>query len=184
MMNLRIIPILFLFFLEACGDDSPFDEDYWEQSDEPTEEEVSDLINYKATIGPITDTILPFSGNVTIAVNQSDVLSVIQLDQVPQVFMIGQRSITNQSCSDIANSFPIPDILDDTYELKDFKIEDNGTRQALIQELNLDDPQNGDSVNLTGKSFVIKAYLGDFNTPVPETVSLIPIGCGIIELQN
>lgn len=184
MKNFRIIRILFLLFLGACGDDSPFDEDYWEQTDDQAEEEVSNLINYKATISPITDTIGLFRGDVTITVNPSDVVSIIQLDQVPQAFMVGQRSITNQSCSDIANSFPIPDILDDSNEFKDLKIEDNGSKQALIRELNLDDPQNGDSVNLIGKSFVIKAYLGDLNTPVPETVSLIPIGCGIIEAQN
>ena len=94
--------------------------------------------------------------------------------------MIGLRSITSQSCSDIAASFPPPVIVNDTSEFKNFNTVDDGSREALVAELNQNDPGNGDNVNLDGRSSVIKAYVENLNSTTPATVTLVPIACGTL----
>ena len=181
-MNLKIIPLSLFLLAASCGDNSPFDEDYWQQPEVRDVNDVSanDTRNFTSTLVPISASLGDLSGTVNISITQTDVESTTHLIEVPQSLMIGQRSITNQSCVDIAASFPTPDIINDTSEFKNFYTADNGSREALIAELNQDDPGNGESVNLGGKSYVIKAYVQNLNTPIPESINLVPIACGAI----
>lgn len=185
-MNLKIIPLLSLFLLAACGDNSPFDEDYWQQPEIDVGREVArneSTRNFTSILAPIGTTLGDLNGTVNIIITETDVESTTRLIEVQQSLMIGQRSITNQTCADIAAQFPPPEIINDTAEFKSINTEDQGSREALIAELNQDDPSNGDAVNLDGKSYVIKAYVQNLNTPTPESITLVPIACGVIVEQ-
>jgi hypothetical protein len=180
-MKLHVILFLFLSLLYACGDNSPFDEDYWDTPRINRSEEVSTAQNYSATINPLFPDLEGLAGEVDISINQTDVSSTIILSDVPQSLMIGQRSISNLSCEVIASTYPPPVIINSTLEFKNINITDNASRESLIAELNQADPSNGDSTDLSGKSFVIKAYFENFASTAPISTTLIPVACGTIE---
>ena len=178
-MKLHVIPLLLMF--SACGDNSPFDEDYWDTPRINRSEEVSTAQNYSVTINPLFPELEGLVGEVNISINQTDVSSTIVLSDVPQSLMIGQRSISNLSCEVIASTYPLPVIINSTLEFKNIDVTDNASRESLIAELNQADPSNGDSTDLVGKSFVIKAYFENFASPSPIGNTLIPVACGTIE---
>ena len=181
----KILSLLTLLVLVSCGDNSPFDEDYWgTPTSERTDEEVDNVQNFTADINSLSETVLNINGNVKININQTDVSTSTQIIDIPQSLIIGQRSISSLTCSEIALSFPLPEIVNNTLEFKEIQVVDNGSRESLVAELNQDNPQNGESVNLVGKSYVIKAYIENLNTPSPLTVSLVPVACGAIVVQN
>jgi hypothetical protein len=180
-MKWPIIPLLALSILFSCGDNSPFDEDYWGTPAEVRAEEDTTPQNYSATVNPLFADLEGLEGEVDITINQTDVQSRVSLSDIPQSLMIGQRSISNLSCETIAFTYPPPVITNTTLEFKDVDVVDNASRESLIAELNQADPNNGDSTNLVGKSYVVKAYIENFSAPAPFTNVLIPIACGTIE---
>lgn len=178
---------LLLLTLAACGDNSPFDEDYWVDPNVRVEEdddanEVS--VKYEVTLAPIVDQAADLAGTAVITVNATDSITETHLTEVPQSLMIGQRSITSATCEEVKATNPTPQIPNDTGEFKEINLTDNGTREALVAELNQADPNNGDTVNLAGKRFVVRAYVGVLNTPGPQSTSLIPIACGVINVAD
>lgn len=120
------------------------------------------------------------TGEVKIEINQTDVTSSIHLSEVPQNLMIGQRSISHYSCAEIAEMYPPEFLVSTMVEYKEVNEVEHGSRESLMIDLNHADPSNGDTVNLQGKSYIVKAYVGRFNRPEPESAELIPIACGTI----
>lgn len=182
-MNIRPFLFLFLLSLSACGDNSPFDEDYWDdpQAQDSDENSGNNSENaYSVTLQSLSSSVGTVRGNVVIDINQTDVTTSTTLSEIPHTLMIGQRSISNLSCSEIAATYPPPDITTSSVEFKDQTSTDTSSVESLITELNQADPSNGDGVNLTGKSYVVKAYIQTINTPIPQTTSLIPVACGTI----
>lgn len=178
---------LLLLALVACGDNSPFDEDYWVDPNVRTEEDSDETAistKYEVTLTPIVAEAADLAGTSTITVTATDSITETRLTEVPQSLMIGQRSITNLTCEDVIATNPNPQIPNETGEFKEINLTDNGTREALVAELNQADPNNGDSVNLAGKRFVVRAYVGVLNTPGPQSTALIPIACGVINVAE
>lgn len=180
-MKWLIIPLLVLSILSSCGDNSPFDEGYWGTPSVVRTEEVVSTQNYSATVNPLFADLEGLEGLVDITINQTDVQSTVSLSDIPQSLMIGQRSISNLSCETIAFTYPPPVITNTTLEFKNVDVVDNASRESLVAELNQADPNNGDSTDLVGKSYVIKAYIENFSAPAPQNNILIPIACGTIE---
>lgn len=173
--------LIVLSMLSSCGDNSPFDEDYWATPSVVRTEEVTSEQNYSVTVNPLFADLEGLSGEVEITINQTDVQSTISLIDIPQSLMIGQRSISNLNCETIALTYPPPVITNTTMEFKNVDIVDNASKESLIAELNQADPNNGDSTDLVGKSYVVKAYVENFSAPAPQGIILVPIACGRIE---
>lgn len=178
------LTLLTLLFLTACGDNSPFDEDYWEDPSSVRSRNSEETTNnqiYSATLTSLSSANLgDVSGTAQIEITETDVNSTLSLSDLPQPLMIGQRSISLSTCADIATQFPPPLVVGSTTEFKSISEVDNSSREALIAELNQGNSQNGDSVNLEGKSFVVKAFVQTQNTPGPVAGTLIPIACGTL----
>lgn len=183
MKSKYIIPLLSLMVVYACGDNHPFDEDYWDTPAADTTEETTAAETFTATITSLSNTIGTINGTVEITVNQTDSTTTTSLSEIPQSLMLGQRSISPLTCAELAASFPPPEIVNSTGEIKAVNTTDSGTREALIAELNQTSPENGDALSLPGKSYVIKAYIENFNTPIPQAATLIPIACGPIVVK-
>lgn len=184
MKTWQALTLTSLLFLSACGDNSPFDEDYW---DDPSSigsrnsEETTNNQNYTANLASLSSANLgDVTGTAQVEITETDVNSTITLADLPQTLMVGQRSISTRPCTEIAAQFPPPVVVGSTTEFKSINEVDNGSREALIAELNQDNPQNGDSINLEGKSFVVKAFVQTINSPAPVTASLVPIACGTL----
>ncbi len=185
MKKIYIVPLLSLALLVSCGDDSPFDEDYWDTPEaDQTEETTPVAESFSANLTSMSENIGNISGTIEINVNGTDSISTTQLSDVPQSLMIGQRSISTLTCAEISASFPPPPIVNDTLEFKSVNTVDMASREALIAELNQADPANGDAANLAGKSYIIKAYVQNLNTPIPQAATLIPIACGSLQAQT
>jgi hypothetical protein len=182
MKHENIIPLLSLFIV-SCGADPQLDKGYWDKPTVARAEETSDIRKFSSQITSLSETVGNITGSVSININQTDVTTMTQLSDVPQVLMLGQRSIRNISCSEIADTLLPLDILNNTIEYKDLNFVDSGSRESLIAELNDIDPMNGESVNLAGKSYVIEAYIDNLNTNNSRSISLVPIACGLIEIE-
>ena len=178
----NIIPLLSLFIV-SCGAGPQYTKSYRAKPAVVRNEEASDLRSFNAQISSLSETFGNITGNVEISINQTDVATTTKLFDVPQVLMLGQRSIRNISCSEIAATLRPLDILNNTIEYKNLNFVDSGSRESLIAELNDIEPQNGDSVNLAGKSYVIEAYVDNLNTNDSRSISLIPIACGVLEVK-
>jgi hypothetical protein len=176
----NMMSLLPLLFIGSCGDQSPFDEYYKDAPALVRTESVSNDINLKSKLISLSDKYGSIGGSINITINQTDVLTTTQLNDVPQNVMIGKRRLSGLSCIQIASTLLPFDILTNTTEFKDFNSTENGSREALITELNIVDPRNGESVNLVGKSYIIEAYVENLNASSPGIISLLPIACGMI----
>lgn len=187
MKTSQVLSLLTLISLSGCGN-TPFDEDYWDdpssnRSNNNTAE--NSIQTYNVTLTSLSSANLGnISGSADIDVNETDVSATVSLDEVPQNLMIGQRSLSNTNCADIASAFPPPAVVTSSTEFKSVNEVDNSSREALIADLNQADGNNGDSVNLAGKSYVVKAYVQNLNTPQPTAATLFPIACGTIEVAS
>lgn len=120
------------------------------------------------------------AGRATIDINDTDVTTSLNLVEVPQTLMIGQRSLTQKTCSEIAAAYPPPEVVTMNTEFKTVNDVDLSSREALMRDLNQMDIHNGEAIDLEGRSYVVKAYVETFNTPGPSRGELIPIACGTI----
>lgn len=180
MKNENIISLLSLFIV-SCGFEHEFSENYRTRPAYIRTEDSSDIKKFTARLTSLSDTVGYIAGSIAISINQTDVETTTLLQDVPQILILGQRSIRNISCSELASTFSPLDILNNTTEFKDLNLVDSGSRESLIAELNDTDPHNGDSLELVGKSYVIEAYVDELNPEGHQIISLIPIACGPIE---
>ena len=168
--------ILLLVFL-SCGKDSPFSEDY---GGNKRAEQTSNLteLKYVATLAPLSTTVANLNGTSIVTINETDVRTELKMKELFQSLFFGQFVFSSLTCDQVAAQYPVPEIINNSNEFKEFDFTDLATRESLIASLNVADPQNGDSVELGGKSLIVKAYVANSFTPVPEGASLIPIACG------
>lgn len=184
MKSNAFISLIALLFV-SCGKNGFFSEAYWSDPSSLREDKEAFIVgNYTVDLAPISDDLINVTGRVALSVNETDFNTRITVDEFPQSLMLGQGSITNQTCGDITASNSTPSIINDTGEFKKVDLTESGSREALVAQLNLDNPQNGDSVNLRGKSFVLKAYVKNSNLPGSESLLLIPVACGVITFVN
>lgn len=185
-MKFSYFPLGLLLTVAACGN-------FWKEpksvrpgvvsnDDGPRPNEVTpEQQHYSVILTTLSSANLgEISGVVRITINQTDVSSTIKLTEVPQNLMVGQRSISNLSCTEIAATYPPPVVMTTMGEFKEVNEVDSSSREALVADLNRADPSNGDSVILSGKSYIVKAYVENSNLPGPESRALIPIACGTI----
>jgi hypothetical protein len=177
---------LSVLLVGSCGDSTPFNEAYWSSTGtkEDKAEEVIKEIAFTASLTTFSEEVANISGSVEININETDVVTVTNLSELPQSLMIGQRSISNQTCSEIAALYPLTPITNNTLEFKNYNYEDRGSRESLLADLNQANSSNGDSVNLAGKSYVVMAYVENLNSPVPRTTALLPVACGTLEVKS
>lgn len=179
-----LFPLIVILFV-SCGDTGFFSEAYWsDPSSVKDEEEAIDIGNYSVVLEPISSELVNVSGSVNITVNETDAITHTLVDEFPQSMTIGQGSITNKSCSEVIATNPSPVIVNNTGEFKKLDLTDSGSREALIAQLNQDNSQNGESVSLRGKSYVLRAYVSNLNLSGMETVVLVPVACGVITFED
>ena len=176
-----------LLFLSSCGKDSPFSQKYWDNpgSNQQQENTTGQSVNrsYSATIHTISNNVGQISGTVSVAVTNNGVTTKSDLTDVPQILKVGERSLSALTCEQIASTYPPPVIVTGVTEFRNVSTTETQTRESLITELNQVDPQNSGSLDLTGRAFVVKAYAQNVNSPVPSSSSLIPVACGILQVQ-
>lgn len=184
MKNRFLLLTVSLMLLSSCGD-----YEFWNdpRSQRPSNKETAapeqenSKHTYIANLFTLSSANLgEIAGRATIDINDTEVTTGLNLGEVPQSLMIGQRSITHQTCSELSAAYPPPPVVTMNTEFKTVTDVDVSSREALIRELNQIDGQNGDAVDLEGKTYVVKAYVEDFNTPGPTAGELIPIACGVI----
>ena len=175
----RFFLFILILFFSSCGKDSPFSEDYGGNTRAEQTSNVAEL-KYVATLAPLTSTVANLSGTTIVTINETDVRTELKMKELFQSLFFGQFVFTSLTCDEVATQYPVPEIINNSNEFKDFEFTDLATRESLLAALNVVDPQNGDSVELGGKSLIVKAYVTNFFTPVPEGASLIPIACGTL----
>jgi hypothetical protein len=195
MKNCHVRLLLSLLVLNSCGDTSPLDSAFWtDPKSQRSQSEVNTPVpeipvnseetikhTYIVNLFTLSSANLgEIAGRATIDVNDTDVTTSLDLVEVPQTLMIGQRSLTHKTCSEIAAAYPPPAVVTMNTEFKAVTDVDLSSREALMRELNQIDGHNGDAVDLEGKTYVVKAYVETFNTPGPSAGELIPIACGTI----
>jgi hypothetical protein len=178
--TMSLLPLL---LIGSCGNQSPFDEYYKDAPAFVRTENISNDINLTSKILSLSDKYGSIGGSIEIAINQTDVLTITHLTEVPQNVIVGKRRLSDFSCIQIASTLIPFDILSYTTEFKDFNSTENGSREALVAELNIADPRNGESVNLVGKSYIIEAYIENLNAASSGMISLLPIACGKIQAK-
>lgn len=175
---------LTLLSLVSCGDNSPFDEDYWDQPGEGDEQQrESETRSFTANLDPLTGNVGNLDGTISITVTETDAQSVIQLNEVPQSLMQAQKSFTSLSCESF-RTIAFPDIANPTGEFKGINTTETATREALIAELNQSFPGNGDNTNLEGRRVVVSAFVLNNSSPNPQNATLIPVACGDLSLTR
>ena len=179
----NMMSLLPLLLIGSCGNQSPFDEYYKDAPAFVRTENISNDINLTSKILSLSDKYGTIGGSIHITINQTDVLTTTHLTDVPQNVIVGKRRLSGLSCSQIASTLIPFDILSNTTEFKDFNSIENGSREALVAELNIADPRNGESVNLVGKSYIIEAYVENLNDASSGIISLLPIACGNIQVK-
>jgi hypothetical protein len=180
----NMMSLLPLLLIGSCGGQSPFNEYYKDAPALVRTESVSNDINLTSQILSLSDKYGSIGGSIDITINQTDVLTTTHLTDVPQNVMVGKRRLSGFSCLQIASTLIPFDILTNTTEFKDFNSIENGSREALIAEINIADPKNGEKLNLVGKSYIIEAYVENLNASSPGIISLLPIACGMIKAKD
>lgn len=204
MKNCPVLFLISLLIISSCNSTTPLDSQFWTSpqtnraqiSIEKPEEEYPTAPSAPVTSAESNNhtyivnlyTLSPahlgeIAGRATIEINETDVTTSLGLVEVPQMLMIGQRSLTRQSCSEIAAAFPSPEVVTINTEFKTVNDVELASREALTRELNQMDIHNGDEIDLEGVTYVVKAYVETFNTPEPSRGELIPIACGTILAQ-
>jgi hypothetical protein len=183
-MSKKIFMTLVLTTLVSCGDNSPFDEDYWEEPrDREGQQSETDIRSFSANLEPLTANVGNLDGTFSVTVTENDAQSVIQLNEVPQSLMQAQKSFTSLSCEAFRN-IAFPDIVNPTGEFKAINTNETASRDALIAELNQSFPGNGDNTNLEGRRVIVSAFILNNNSPNPQNATLIPIACGDLTLTR
>lgn len=169
---MKLLPLLILFLLMACGDDSPFSEGYWDDNDNTSQNEDDNSGGrYFATLRPISS--LSFvEGAAALDLDGNNAHLQIEMDGFPQNLVQGQVVVTNTPCQEFVANPPTTG----TVETKSYNYTENGTRAALFRDL-----VPGETVE--GKSLLVYAYaLGSTTT---SASSLFPLACGtIIRSEN
>lgn len=115
-------------------------------------------IKYVVDLKPLGLNLNNVSGSVDILIDETDFESTTILNELPHTLTLSGRMLSLKSCTEIAESMgeiSLPEVMT---EYKEVRIVDQSSREALIWELNRMNPSNGDNVDLTGKSWVVKAF--------------------------
>lgn len=168
----RGLIILFLFFVFSCGDNSPFDEDYWDEnlpSDEQ-EEQSRNTGRYSVALSPVSN-IGFSSGSAVLDIQGNAAFMEIKLEDLPQNIIQGQITVSSSRCEDIFTTPTVSGIS----ETKDYSYSENGTRSGLFRETNPND-------DLLGKAFVVNAFAVASATN-PQS-GIFPLACGVIQRED
>lgn len=169
----------------SCGKGGLFTEEYWDGATttfDPEEEVIT--ASYSVQLDSISEQLSNISGTAKLDVNETDFTITVKMNDVPQNLYPGKGDVTQQTCSEVMAANPTGPILNTMGEFKQLEYTEFSSREALITQLNQDDPQNGDSVMLRGKSLVLKAYVNNSSVMGTEMVSLVPIACGLITKED
>jgi hypothetical protein len=156
-----------LMILLACGDDSPFDEDYWDDnSRSQDQEERQNTGTFFADLRPVS--ALSFvNGDASLELNGNEAFLQIEMEGVPQNLVQGQVAVTDTPCTDIVANPPTTG----TIETKNYTYTENGTRAALFRDL-----VPGETVE--GKTLLVYAFSTGSTTTGAS--GLFPLACGPI----
>ena len=90
MAKTLILSVMLVTFF-SCGDNSPFDEDYWDGAGEGDEQQrESETRSFTANLDPLTASVGNLDGSISVTITDTDAQSVIQLNEVPQNLMQAQ----------------------------------------------------------------------------------------------
>lgn len=156
-----------LLILLACGDDSPFDEDYWDDnSGSQDQEERQNTGTFFADLRPVSS--LSFvNGDASLELNGNAAFLQIEMEGIPQNLVQGQVAVTSTPCEDIVANPPTTG----TVETKSYTYTENGSRAALFRDLVPTD-------TVEGKSLLIFAFSTGSTTTGAS--ALFPLACGPI----
>jgi hypothetical protein len=171
-IQMKLLPLLVFILFIACGDDSPFSEGYWDDSDNTSQNEDDNSGGrYFATLRPISS--LSFvEGSAALDLNGNNAHLQIEMNGFPQNLVQGQVTVTNTPCEEFVANPPTTG----TVETKSYNYTENGTRAALFRDL-------VPSETVEGKSLLVYAFaIGSTTT---SASSLFPLACGpIIRSEN
>jgi hypothetical protein len=172
-----------LFFgIVSCGDNSPFDEDYWDDPGEGDQQErENEIRTYSTSLEPIPQSVPGISGTFSITVTDNISQSTLNLTGIPDGLAIAHRSFSNQSCDSLRTS-TAPETPNPSGEIKSIQITEDISRETFLRELNQSSPGNGDDTNLAGRSVVISFYVNETVSPNPRPAALLPLACGELVL--
>jgi hypothetical protein len=160
---------LFLFLLVilvSCGDNSPFDEDYWDNdSTRPRQTETQDTKRYEVLLRPLSSVNFG-QGLITVDLNIDSAFLRLEIQALPQNYVLAQIVTISAACETIVTTPP----LGNTFETKSITYSESGSRQALFPERN--------GFNIENQSMLVYAFsLGEAG--LPPSVSF-PLACGAI----
>lgn len=152
----------------ACGDGTPFDEDYWDSIDGDSRAEESDSNNgrFSVILNPLTGVGFTH-GSASIDLNGNEAILTVRMEGVPGNIIQGNITTIGSSCESIISNPPTTG----TMETRNWTFTENGTRGALF-----DDFQLGE--NIETRSLVIYAF--STASGMAGASQLFPFACGAI----
>lgn len=168
---------LILLLINACGKNSPFDEDYWDEPGREEENRSDEVRVYTAELAALTPNVGNLNGEVSVTVDENSYQTNIQLSDVPHSIIQAQRTFTTATC-DTFRTLNFPDFPNGTGEVKSINQIETGTVEGLLSELN-----QGSSTNLDGRRVVVSVFLSN-NSPDTQSPFVIPVACGALTVST
>lgn len=164
---LKNVALFLLLILAGCGDNSPFDEDYWNENQRDTagnSGEEEENRSFSASLQPLT--ALTFtSGEALLNINGSDASLQVQMAGVSSNISQGQVLLSTQACNTIiANAPTVASGLN-----RDFTYSESGDQSLYTSATN---------GAIEGQSLVVYG-LGTASATTTST-GLFPLACGTL----
>ena len=168
----------------GCGANSLFSEGYWNDGrhDNGTTREESQDGTFVATLLPLVSVLSNVGGNASLNLTGLSTALNIQMTNLPSSMVIAHHSITSLSCATVASNARTIDV--GSVDGKTASVQEIGSRDALIAQINLSENTHDTFVNLDGKRLVVNAMVIPVPSPIPQTASIVPIACGDIQRET
>ena len=163
---------LLFILLYACGDNSPFDEDYWPESgdvQEETSQGSNSNLRYSATLTATAPEVMAVDGFVQLSTTETEARIALSLESMPEYLSLSQYFFSDEPCSNFNQTST--DLPGNT-ETKRLELNENGLKSSILKGTDPD-------VSLENKNLIVYGVIQDVNIPTVSTRA-IAMACGTL----
>jgi hypothetical protein len=168
--------LLGILFLSSCGDNSPFDEDYWPPApdiERETQGGDNSNLRYRGTFTGTSNEFSSVQGSVAINTTDTEAQIRVSLSNVPDYLNFSQYLVTDQPCSDFDQA---PTDLPVDPASKRLEFDEEGAKQSVLKGANPD-------LNLDNRNLIIYGVIQDVTNPTVSTRA-IAMACATLQQEG